>query len=224
MQRRATSTLAAVMAVTSMSACANVPGGTQGPGTAWSDEAGGDSKVDNTAGPAPHSAHQFADMDAQGATAASVDVMVEAMPAQGFQFFAIELDFGPTTWAHAGLQSGAKADWGGLALYDYGTYQDHELEVLEQMQNAPGRVSDVMWTPETWYHYEVNQGGQVTLPAGYYSVLDEAPTYVDHARTLYEWDFTVTSVADGSVVWEQPFYVNADRFRGWSYWTETGYG
>jgi hypothetical protein len=187
--------------------------------TPWSEQ---DGKADG-AGLAPHSAHQVPDLDAAGATAASVEMMVEAIPDHAFQFFAIQLDFAGGTWAHGGVQSGGEADWGGLGMYGY-AYAGHEREVLDQLQNLPGRVSSVPWSTGVWYRYDVALRGLETLPAGDYSVLDEPPTHVDHDRTFWRWDFTITSVADGTVVWQQGFDTNADTFTDWSYWTETGYG
>ena len=188
--------------------------------TPWSDDALGKAD-DNT--PQPHSAHQKPDVDAAGARSAAVDVMIETLPGHAFQFFAVEIDFAHGTWAHGGLQSGNEADWGGLdGAYGY-NFQGHQADVLEHLQNAPGRMSSVAWQTGVWYHFAVDRIEQETLPAGSYSVLDEPPTTIDHPRTLWRWDFTVTRT-DGTAVWNQPFYTDSDTFTGWSYWTETGYG
>ncbi len=180
----------------------------------------------------PHSAHQFASEPQQDLTDVSVELEVEPIDLGALKFFALQVTFPNGVAAHGGPQalSGAqKVNWGALTsnsnyAYDASTPTSVRLAALEQMQNAPVRTDDFAWSPNVWYRLDVTRGASDSLPAGNYSVLDEPTVYVDHARTMRAWTFTVSRADTGAALHTQTLHVAADTIQSFMYWTETGYG
>jgi hypothetical protein len=177
--------------------------------------------------PAPHSAHHQVQLDHRDLVEVRVEVRVDEVPLHGLRFFALQVNFPNGAWAHGGLQrdpSDGVANWGGLlGGIDY-DYRDRPRDVLAAIQNLPGRVGPARWATERWYRYRIWRSEREVLPPGDYAVLDEPPVRVAEARRLRRWSFSITDVLSGEEVYLQALYVDADTIRGFTYWTETGYG
>ncbi len=177
--------------------------------------------------PEPHSAHQFVSIPVDDMVEASVELMVEKSQDAGLKFWALQVNY-EHVWAHGGLQHiGGKrqSNWGGLhKVYDYAV-AGNEQKTLEWIQNhEPTRILPTAWTEGRWYRYVVTRGPQETLPPGPYSVLDEAPVQVTTTRVMWRWDFTITDIESGAVVFSAFLHTQDPTIKSLTYWTETGYG
>jgi hypothetical protein len=169
-------------------------------------------------------------------------VTVDRTSDEGLNFFALQVNFDNGTWAHGGLQDLDGADgerrlavnWGGLVSRgggnaDYEGIGDaaEQARSLDLIQNPGGgkQVEDVDWSRGTTYVLTVERGDiRHFEPGDYVLTHGEDPVYVDHARDLYEWTFTVRPAGGGPPIYEGTLYNSATTLTGFTYWNESGYG
>lgn len=169
---------------------------------------------------------------------ASARVVVDRVASTGLNFFALQVDFANGTWAHGGVQDvdgpdGSRTrqvNWGGLVDRGGGTadYEpEDDLADLDQIQNPPvgQHVGPYAWQDGVAYEYLVERGQRVTLPPGDYRLISDRPLVrVDHARTMWEWRFTVRPVSEPGRPFVAVLYDAADTFTSFYVWNESGYG
>ncbi|MCE9579686.1 MAG: hypothetical protein K8W52_41595 [Deltaproteobacteria bacterium] len=170
-------------------------------------------------------------------TAAHARVVVDKVAPRGLNFFALQVDFNNSTWAHGGLQDvdgpdggrTRQANWGGLVDRGGGTDdydKEDDLADLEKIQNPPvgQHVAPYAWKTGMAYDFSVERGAKVTLPAGNYRLISDRPIVrVDHPRTMWEWRFIAQPV-DGGAPYAVTLYDAADAFEAFYVWNESGYG
>jgi hypothetical protein len=169
---------------------------------------------------------------------ASVRVVVDRVSPAGLNFFALQVDFNNGTWAHGGLQDvdgapGARkrqVNWGGLV--DRGGGNDdydqmHDVADLDKIQNpAVGQhIGPYPWRIGVEYEYRIERGARVRFQPGRYRLISDHPlVQVDHARTMWEWRFTVRPVSEAGASFVAVLYDSADSFNSFYVWNESGYG
>ncbi|MBK7197858.1 MAG: hypothetical protein IPH80_35870 [Myxococcales bacterium] len=170
--------------------------------------------------------------------AASARVVVDRVAPRGLNFFALQVDFANGSWAHGGVQDvdgpdGARTrqvNWGGLVDRGGGTADYDEMDDvadLARIQNPPvgQHVGPYPWQTGVAYEYRVERGAQVTLPPGDYQLIPDRPVVrVPHARTMWEWTFTVRPLVGDGPAYTAVLYDGAATFTSFYLWNESGYG
>lgn len=159
----------------------------------------------------------------------SVNVIVDKASPNGLNFFAVQVNFPNSTWAHGGPQISKKGDglakyanWGGLVSRGGGVkdYSDadpkNDRSLIECGVEKPNTIP-CEWELNREYTLTVERGEQVILPAD-----EKTPT----ERKMWVWHFMMTPAGDAQTAptFTSKLYDSADHISDFSVWNEAGYG
>lgn len=159
----------------------------------------------------------------------SVSVIVDKASPNGLNFFAIQVNFPNSTWAHGGPQISKKGDglakyanWGGLVSRGGGTkdYKDadpkNDRALIECGVEKPNTIP-CEWELGREYVLTVERGDQIALPPD-----DKTPT----ERKMWVWRFTMVPKDNPqtSPTFTSTLYNSADHISSFCVWNEAGYG
>ncbi|QDH16642.1 Hint domain-containing protein [Swingsia samuiensis] len=175
----------------------------------------------------------------QNITKVSVTASIPKPNDPGFDFWALQVDFGNYYWSnpyvHGGLQVKDSPDpyrinWGGVVATDTNAngYTQNNPFDIDKLQNASPKqyleadqLKDLKFNYNSPITYTVERAGLVTFLPGYYTTIyGRAPYYVNHIRRMWRWTFTVSSTDGSFGPIKQEVYVNASNIRSSVFWDE----
>lgn len=173
-------------------------------------------------------ANQYLPIDSRThVTSVSINVAIHSTSSQGLQFFALQANFEDGAWAHGGQQilgpKPYRINWGGLVSTadDKTGYSLNDPQALAYLQNSLPQYVSTNFTVGKTYTYSITRGAQVTFLPGYYTKIEGHQVYyVNHARTMWEWNFSVTPTDASSAPVTQTIYASLPYISWAAYWNE----
>ncbi|EDT04135.1 conserved hypothetical protein [Burkholderia ambifaria IOP40-10] len=163
----------------------------------------------------------------------STHVVIDQAPNHGLNYFALQVNFPNSTWAHGGIllvDNRQQANWGGLVdrgggSHDY-THEDPAKDIL-LLQNPTGKhhTGPYAWALGNEYEIAIERGERVTLPPGDYTYIDgTASVHLTEPRTMWEWNLSIRPEGGGGTTFTSTLYNNSDFIDYFLVWNECGYG